>query len=100
MKNQGKFIGSRGTSSNPLSQVPANRPAPIGAPISTADVYRWTGNFVAVAIAIVAVALAALAANYASKINADSTPLIGRESQKNQVLSVLYPRPKTIFAYF
>ena len=54
----------------------------------------------AVAIAIVAVVLAALAANYASKINADSTPLIGRESQKNQVLSVLYPRPKTIFAYF
>jgi|WetSurMetagenome_2_1015567.scaffolds.fasta_scaffold00597_23 hypothetical protein len=52
--------------------------------MSTAETTRWTGVGLAIVISIIALALAALAAHYTSE---RSSPLIGRESQRNVVES-------------
>jgi len=73
------YTGGAGTGS-------ASRPAPIGASVFQTEGARWTGIGIAIVIAIIAVILAGAAAYYARE---RGSPVIGRESQKNEVESAV-----------
>lgn len=82
MNGAGKFSAAGTTGGG--GGTGTNRLAPIGAGFWSSNEGRWTGIWTAIVIAIVALALASVAAWYASE---RSSPMIGRESQTNKVES-------------